>query len=109
VTTEHVASIDRQGRGPAIAYFEGWTASPRPRVVTIGADADDELAVLVNGRIVIDSIRWKDRTRWHERVRLPAGVSRIRVLYHKYWDTRGRLRLKTLRRDGRPVPWRCRP
>jgi hypothetical protein len=109
VTTGHVAAVDLRTRGPRVAHFEGWVASERPRVVTIGADADDELALLVNGRTVVDSVRWRSRTRRREQVRLPAGVSRIRVLYHKYWDTKGRLRLKTVTSDGRPVPWRCRP
>jgi len=109
VTTSHVAAIDFPTRGPRIAHFEGWVSSERPRVVTIGADADDELALLVNGHTVVDSVRWRSRTRRRERVRLPAGVSRIRVLYHKYWDTKGRLRLKSVTSDGRPVPWRCRP
>ena len=109
VTTRHVDAIDLPVRGPRIAYFEGWTVSDRPRVVTIGAEADDELAVLVNGRTVVDAIRWRSRTRRHARVHLPAGSSRIRVLFHKYWDTRGRLRLKTVGPDGRPVTWRCAP
>jgi hypothetical protein len=109
VTTSHVEDVALRGRGPRVAHFRGSVRNERPQVVTLAAEADDELAVLLNGRVVLDSMGWKEPTRHRARVVLPPGVSEIRVLYHKYWDTRGGVRLKSVTPGGRPLSWRCRP
>jgi len=94
---------------PTVVHYRGYVTNPRPGPMTIALDlaADDEFAVLANGHSILERPRAGPRVRRAMQIAVPPGVTRIDVLYRKFWG-RGGIELGTGDVDGHPLEWRCR-
>jgi len=92
----------------AAAHFAGYFRNPKPKPVRtrLLVAADDEVAVTVNGQTIIESLGWKSRRKYGEKVLLPPGPSEIRIFYHKFWHPGGMV-FVSFDDAGQRVPWTC--
>jgi hypothetical protein len=93
---------------PTVVHYRGYLANPRqvPLVVTLDLQADDELALLANGRSLVERPRAGPTMHRHMQIAVPPGVTRLDLLYHKFWD-KGGVELRTTAADGGALDWRC--
>lgn len=94
--------------GSAVAYLTGCVQNPgdAPLVATLQVDADDEVAVAINGQIVLETLGWKSLVHHREEVALPPGPSEVQVFYHKFWH-QGGVRVGLTDASGTPLPSTC--
>lgn len=103
-----VAAVREQPTAPTVVHLRGYLVNSdgRPMRAILDLEADDEVALLVNDRSIVERPRAGPTMRWRRQVTFPPGVSRLDVLYRRYWNRNG-LALDVTRPDGKPLEWRC--
>jgi hypothetical protein len=106
-------------RGPSIVnesttpgsntYLRGYLWNPGTDVLAhLALTTDDEVAVVINGQVIVESLEPKPANKQVIDVSLPPGLSDLQIFYHKYPSpTRGTLAFIGTDRDGQPLQWRC--
>jgi hypothetical protein len=97
---------DRGSSAHFLAYFENTSGQPVP--ADLWLEADDEVALAINGQSLVETRGPRPKVPYHERVLLPPGVSELQVLYHKFRHAGG-LNFVSLAGAGAPTPWTCDP
>lgn len=108
VTHGVTAAPDAAASEPTVVYLRGRLQNPgdTPRVAALQVDADDEVAVAVNGQIVLETLGWKPLARYQEQVALPPGPSELEIFYHKFWHPGG-VHVSVTDAEGAPLPATC--
>jgi hypothetical protein len=93
----------------AVGYFVGrvWNPGDQPLWARLTVVADDEVAVLANGIVVLESHGRKPQRQYAERLLLPPGRSELRLVYRKYFQQPGGMHFRLVGRDGRRLPLTC--
>jgi hypothetical protein len=107
ITRRRVAAVDEDVVGPVTAYVTGYldNDAETERPVRITVTTRDEVTVLANGEVVIESLGHHDETTYVQDVLLPPGRSDISLFARRFWNG-GRLRFETTGTDGTPVGWK---
>jgi hypothetical protein len=103
VPTVHEA-FSRSAAAHVLGYLDNTSGAPlRAR---LAVEADDELAVLVNGQTIVESLGWKGMERYDTEVVLPPGPIELRIGYHKFGNPGG-VTFTSTGADGQSLAWRC--
>jgi hypothetical protein len=103
VPTVHEA-FSRSAAAHVLGYLDNTSGAPLRARLAI--EADDELAVLVNGQTIVESLGSKGMERYDTEVVLPPGPIELRIGYHKFWNPGG-VTFTSTGADGQPLAWRC--
>jgi len=87
-----------------LGYFDNQSGGPLP--VSLALAADDEVALVLNGQVIEESLRWQPSRTYTDAVVLPPGWNELRIAYHKFWNAGG-VSFASTDAAGHPLGWRC--
>lgn len=96
--------VDRESITIAVGYHHNPRDEPVHARLVVAAE--DEVAVTVNDRPVIEAMEGRPHTTHAADVLLPPGTSEIRILQHQLWQA-GRWSFASTDANGGAVGWRC--
>ena len=108
VTRRNVGIVHEAFTQAAAAHFLGYfnNRSGGPLPVSLAVVADDEVALVLNGQVIEESLGEKSSRPYTDAVVLPPGLNELRIAYHKFWNAGG-VSFASTDAAGHPLGWRC--